>query len=61
VVKTMSPDPRPLVVFDDVRDSRLQAVEGVDGTTNVMEGRHLTQVQVLDAEGKQQGIGPYQP
>ena len=61
VVKSMSPDPRPLVVLDDVAKTRLQGVEGVDGTSMVVEGRNLTQVQVLDAEGKQQAIAPYQP
>lgn len=61
VVKSMTPDPRPLIVLDSVDKTRLRGVEGVDGTSMVVEGRRLTDVQVLDADGKQQVIAPYQP
>jgi polygalacturonase len=61
VVRSMTPDPRPLVVLDQVEKSRLWGVEGVDGTAMVVQGRRLSEVQVIDAEGKQQMIVPYQP
>jgi polygalacturonase len=58
VVNSMTPDPRPLAILDDVEKTRLQQV---DGTSMVIEGRKLSNVQVLNAEGKQQVIAPYEP
>ncbi len=61
VVESIRPDPRPLIVLDQVQDTRLRAVEGVDGMTNAIEGRDLKGVQVLNADGQEQFIGLYQP
>jgi polygalacturonase len=61
VVKAMTPDARPLVVLDQVKETWLRAVEGVPGSKNAVEGRELTEVQVLNAEGQEQAIGVYEP
>lgn len=60
-VRALQVDPRPLLVLDDVEQAQLREVEGVDGTSNRIEGRALKDVAIYDAAGRQETIEPYQP
>jgi polygalacturonase len=54
-----SPDPRPLIVFDDVQNASIVSLQGDRGAT--LEGRSIVDVEVLDEYGKARTILPYQP
>jgi polygalacturonase len=60
-VIAMTPDPRPVVVMDDVTRSLLQSVEGNYGATNLYQGRALEKVKVLNPESSSIPVEPYQP
>ena len=58
-VRAGKPDPRPLLVFDDVQHAQIVALQA--DRTATLEGRAIQDVQVSDESGKALTILPYQP
>jgi len=58
-VRAGKPDPRPVLVFDDVKHANIASLQ-VDRTAT-LEGRAIEDVQISDESGKALTILPYQP